>query len=86
MRASILTYHSGNIAGNDYASNNLLALAHDLDVVRALRLPVVALRRVVDALLDRTSGTPFTALSGPRTPSCATMRSGTACSSMRPRS
>src|SRR5437867_1274180 len=54
MRASILTYHSGNIAGNDYASNNLLALAHDLDVVRALRLPVVALRRVVDALLDRT--------------------------------
>lgn len=54
MRASILTYHSGNIAGNDYASNNLLALAHDLDVVRALRLPVVALRWVVDALLDRT--------------------------------
>jgi len=52
--ASILKYHSGNIAGNDYASNNLLALAHDLDVVRALRLPIVALRLVVDPLLDRT--------------------------------
>jgi len=37
-----------------HASDNLLALAHDLDVVRALRLPVVALRLVVDALLDRT--------------------------------
>jgi len=53
MRASILTYHSGNMAGNDYSSNNLLALAHDLDVVRALRLLVVPLR-LVAALLDRT--------------------------------
>ncbi|HEX9274985.1 MAG TPA: hypothetical protein VGA51_01120 [Casimicrobiaceae bacterium] len=48
MRASILTYHSGNMAGNDYSSNNLLALAHDLDVVRALRLLVVPLPLVVD--------------------------------------
>jgi len=54
MRASILTYHSGNIAGNDYASNDLVALARDLDVVRALHLPVAPLRHVVDALLQRT--------------------------------
>lgn len=56
MRAVILTYHSGNIAGNDYANNDLLALAHDLDVVRTLHLPVVPLRQVVDTLLQRTGG------------------------------
>jgi hypothetical protein len=37
MRALVLTYHSGNMVGNDYTSDNLLALAHDLDAVHALR-------------------------------------------------
>jgi hypothetical protein len=30
MRAIVLTYHSGNLAGNDYSTNNLVALAEDL--------------------------------------------------------
>ena len=30
-QAHILTYHSGNIDGNDYASNDLVALAADLE-------------------------------------------------------
>jgi peptidoglycan/xylan/chitin deacetylase (PgdA/CDA1 family) len=53
MRAYILTYHSGNIAGNGYASNNLVALAQDLEWLRASAIPVLPLRDVVDALLER---------------------------------
>jgi peptidoglycan/xylan/chitin deacetylase (PgdA/CDA1 family) len=53
MRAYVLTYHSGNIGGNDYASNNLVALAEDLIQLRALAIPVVPLRDVVAALLAR---------------------------------
>jgi len=52
MRAYVLTYHSGNIVGNDYASNNLVALAQDLEWLRASAIPVLPLREVVDALLE----------------------------------
>ena len=55
MRAFVLTYHSGNLEGNDYASNNLVALAQDLEQLHSLGIPVVPLRDVVDALL-RGSG------------------------------
>ena len=51
MRALVLTYHSGNLAGNDYSTNNLVALAEDLEQIRALRLPIVPLRSIVDALI-----------------------------------
>jgi len=51
MKAFVLTYHSGNLAGNEYGDNNLVALAQDLEHLRALRVPVVPLRHVVDALL-----------------------------------
>ena len=30
MRVPVLTYHANNITGNDYASNDHVALAHDL--------------------------------------------------------
>jgi len=50
-RAYVLTYHSGNIDGNDYATNNLVALADDLDMLRSLAIPVVPLSAVVAALL-----------------------------------
>ncbi len=53
MRAYVLTYHSGNIAGNDYATNNLVALAADLAELRALAIPLVPLREIVAALLAR---------------------------------
>ena len=53
MRAYVLTYHSGNIAGNDYATNDLVALAEDLDQLRALAVPLVPLREIVAALLAR---------------------------------
>jgi peptidoglycan/xylan/chitin deacetylase (PgdA/CDA1 family) len=53
MRAYVLTYHSGNITGNDYATNDLVALAQDLDWLHAERIPIVPLRQIVDALLER---------------------------------
>jgi peptidoglycan/xylan/chitin deacetylase (PgdA/CDA1 family) len=52
MRAYVLTYHSGNIAGDDHARNDLIALAEDLERLRAMRVPVVPLRSIVDALLS----------------------------------
>ena len=54
MKAFILTYHSGNVTGNNYASNNLLALADDLAYLLAARIPIVPLRDVVDSLLHST--------------------------------
>jgi len=53
MRAFVLTYHSGRISGNDYRTNNLVALAEDLETIRALDLPIVPLCGLVDALLHR---------------------------------
>lgn len=50
MRAAILTYHSNNVLGHDYAQNDHVALASDLATLAALRIPVVPLQRVVDAL------------------------------------
>ncbi len=51
MRVPVLTYHSNNISGNDYASNDHLALAADLRVIHAAGWRVVPLARVVDVLL-----------------------------------
>jgi hypothetical protein len=56
MRAFVLTYHSGNVAGNDYATNNLVALGQDLHELRAQRVPLVPLREIVDALLAGQGG------------------------------
>lgn len=51
MRVPVLAYHSVNIAGNDYAGNDHVALAADLRHVHRRGLRVVPLARVVDALL-----------------------------------
>lgn len=56
MRAYVLTYHSGHIAGDDHASNDLVALAEDLDWLHGERIPIVPLRQVVDALLEGHTG------------------------------
>jgi peptidoglycan/xylan/chitin deacetylase (PgdA/CDA1 family) len=52
MRAHVLTYHSGNLAGNEYATNNLVALADDLVHLCALKIPVVPLETIVAARLS----------------------------------
>lgn len=50
--AHVLTYHSGNIAGNDYATSNLVALREDLRIIRRLGRSIVPLRTLADALIE----------------------------------
>lgn len=50
MRAVVLCYHSNNIAGNDYPSNDHVALAEDLRLIHALGLPILPLHGIVSAL------------------------------------
>ena len=51
MRVPILTYHSNNVSGNDYANNDHVALASDLRAIARTGLRIVPLHRVVAALL-----------------------------------
>ena len=51
--AHVLTYHSGNISGNDYSTNDLVAFRQDLQTLHRLGLSVVPLRTLVDALIER---------------------------------
>ena len=51
MKVPILTYHSTNIFGNDYETNNHVALAEDLRTIARLGLRIVSAARVVDVLL-----------------------------------
>ncbi|MFT3792822.1 MAG: polysaccharide deacetylase family protein [Rudaea sp.] len=51
MKVPILTYHSTNIFGNDYGSNDHVALAEDLRTIARLGLRIVSAAEVVDALL-----------------------------------
>lgn len=53
--AHVLTYHSGNIAGNDYSTNNLVAFREDLRIIRSLGLSIIPLRALVDALIEQNS-------------------------------
>jgi hypothetical protein len=53
MRVPVLTYHSNNIAGNDYTGNDHVAFAADLRLIDDLGLRIVPLQRVVDRLLGR---------------------------------
>ena len=50
MRAIVLTYHSNNVLGHGYAQNDHVALAADLAMLASLRIPLVPLQRIVDAL------------------------------------
>lgn len=54
MQVPILTYHGVNIAGNDYAGNDHVAFAADLELIHALGLRIVPAQWVVDQLLGRT--------------------------------
>ena len=60
MRVPVLTYHSNNISGNDYASNDHVALAEDLRVIHGEGLRIVPLTRVVDVLRGEASESSIT--------------------------
>jgi hypothetical protein len=51
MRLPVLTYHSNNVGGNDYANNDHVALAEDLRRIHAAGFRIVPLSRVVDVRL-----------------------------------
>jgi peptidoglycan/xylan/chitin deacetylase (PgdA/CDA1 family) len=51
MKVPILTYHSTNIFGNDYETNNHVALAEDLRLIARLGLRIVSAADVVDVVL-----------------------------------
>lgn len=62
MRTAVLTYHSNNVSGNTYESNDHVALASDLHTIAALGLPLVSLRHAVDVFLGRRPATARTAV------------------------
>ena len=64
MRVPVLTYHSNNVGGNDYANNDHVALAADLRRIRALGLRIVPLSLVVDNLAFEHAGPNALQLSG----------------------
>jgi peptidoglycan/xylan/chitin deacetylase (PgdA/CDA1 family) len=48
----VLTYHGYNISGNDYRSNDHIALAEDLDFLLSTGWTIVTLGEMVSGLLD----------------------------------
>lgn len=56
MRALVLTYHSHNIAGTEYATNDHVALAADLRLLTQAGARIVPLGRIVRALQARLEG------------------------------
>ncbi len=62
MKIPILTYHAMTIHGNDYANNNLTALAADLRVIHGAGLKIHPLRDIVRAYLagDHIDGVAIT--------------------------
>jgi polysaccharide deacetylase len=51
MHVPVLTHHSNNVGGNEYANNDHVALAEDLRRIHAAGLRIVPLSRVVDVRL-----------------------------------
>jgi len=58
MRIPVLTYHALNISGNDYASNDHVAFAADLELITELGWQVAPLHRIVDELIAKTETLP----------------------------
>lgn len=54
MRIAVLTYHSQNIAGNDYVDNDHVALRQDIEQVLKAGIDIVSLRQIADALLGKS--------------------------------
>lgn len=55
MQVPILTYHGVNVAGNEYAGNDHVAFAADLELIHALGLRIIPAQWLVDNLLGRAA-------------------------------
>ena len=51
MRVAVLTYHSQNVNGNNYATNDHIALTTDLQLIARTGWQIVSARTLVSALL-----------------------------------
>ena len=58
MKAAILAYHSQNIAGDETANNDHVALAADLEVLHKAGCRFVSLATLVDAIFEGVSPAP----------------------------
>lgn len=56
MRSFVLTYHSHNIAGTTYGTNDHVALASDLRTLTRRGVRIVPLERIVESLLEGLAG------------------------------
>ena len=56
MRALVLTYHSHNVSGLDYAANDHVALASDLRTVHAAGARIVPLAEIAAAVREGRAG------------------------------
>jgi Polysaccharide deacetylase len=64
MKALVLTYHSHNIDGNEYAGNDHVAFAEDLEVIRRARAEVAPLAEIAARIASQdSSNTPWVGLS-----------------------
>ncbi len=50
IHVPVLTYHSIHVDGTDYASNDHLGLAHDLELIHRLGFQVIGLERLIQAV------------------------------------
>ena len=56
MKAVVLTYHAHNISGGEYATNDHVALASDLETIHGMGARIVPLREIVRRLGEREAG------------------------------
>lgn len=55
MRCVTLTYHSNNVIGHSYDTNDHVALERDIEFLAELEVPIMPLQAAVDALLSNTT-------------------------------
>ena len=52
---SVLTYHATNISGNQYHTNDHIALKHDLEVINENNIQIISAKKLVDWLYGNAS-------------------------------
>ena len=56
MKGFVLTYHSHHVVGSDYARNDHIALAGDLEAITDTGCEIVSLETLIDGLLGTANG------------------------------
>ena len=59
MRVSVLTYHATNISGNDYSTNDHIALEHDLKLFHREKIKIISSHDLIDWLNGKLTLNPL---------------------------